>query len=93
MSIEIDVEYTNAHYNLGVAYVKMGVALREKAVEEDSQDESYKEIFQSALAPLNKYLELKPDDTKVWEILGKVYANLGMTEESKEAFEKADQNK
>lgn len=92
-AIDIDPEYTNAHYNLGVAYVKMGVALREKAVEEDSGDESYKEIFQSALAPLNKYLELKPDDTKVWEILGKVYANLGMTEESKEAFEKADQNK
>ena len=50
----------------------------------------YQEKFTSALDPLKKYLEVTPEDSKVWELLGKIYANLGMSEESKEAFDKAD---
>jgi cytochrome c-type biogenesis protein CcmH/NrfG len=43
-----------------------------------------------SLTPLNKFLEIKPEEAKVWELLGKVYANLAMTAESQAAFEKAD---
>ena len=58
---------------------------------EDEENKEYLEKFEASLMPLNKFLELNPDDAAVWELLGKVYANLGKTEESKEAFEKADQ--
>jgi tetratricopeptide (TPR) repeat protein len=87
---EIDPEYTNALYNLGVTYVKWGSELREATMETDENNLEYQEKFKLALDPLKKYLEYNPDDGKVWELLGKIYANLGMSEESKEAFDKAD---
>jgi cytochrome c-type biogenesis protein CcmH/NrfG len=33
---------------------------------------------------------LKPQDPEAWELLGKVYANLGMSKEATATFEKAD---
>ena len=89
-AIEIDSEYENAYYNLGVTYVKWGSELREANIE-DEENKEYLEKFEASLQPLNKFLELNPSDAAVWELLGKVYANLGRTEDSKEAFEKADQ--
>lgn len=90
-AIEIDPSYSNASYNLGVTYLKWGTYLREKSIEKNEEDRSYLEKFKLALDPLKKYLEINPEDFKVWDFLGKVYANLGMTNESKEAFDKADQ--
>ncbi len=90
-AIALDSEYMVAYYNLGVTYLKQGAEAQQKAIDEDSGDESYKEYFKQCVDPLKKYLELKPEDSKVWEFLGKVYANLGMGDESKDAFEKADQ--
>ena len=87
---DIDPGYTNALYNLGVTYVKWGSEMREAALEQDENNKDYQEKFRLALDPLKKYLEFTPDDSKVWELLGKIYANLGMSEESKEAFDKAD---
>lgn len=89
-AIEIDAAYVNALYNLGVSYVKWGSELREESVEINEEDTAYLEKFKLSLEPLKKYVELNPEDGKVWELLGKVYANLGMSDESKEAFEKAD---
>ncbi|MBN1651902.1 MAG: tetratricopeptide repeat protein [Bacteroidales bacterium] len=88
-AIEIDPAYENAFYNLGVTYVKWGTKLREANIEDENNKE-YLEKFKLSLTPLNKYLEMKPEEAKVWELLGKVYANLAMTAESKAAFEKAD---
>lgn len=90
-AIEIDPSYSNASYNLGVTYLKWGTYLREKSVEKNEDDKSYLEKFKLALDPLKKYLEINPEDFKIWDFLGKVYANLGMTKESTEAFNKADQ--
>jgi len=92
-AIEIKNDYTSAYYNLGVTNLKWGADLQEKAIVADNGDESYKEKFQAALAPLEKYLESNPKDSGIWNYLGKVYANLGDTEKSKEAFDKADQYK
>ncbi|VAX21218.1 hypothetical protein MNBD_IGNAVI01-2022 [hydrothermal vent metagenome] len=90
-AIEIKSDYPSAYYNLGVAYLKWGAELQEKAIQENSDDMSYKEKFKAALGPLEKYLESNPKDAAIWNYVGKVYANLGNTEKSKEAFEKADQ--
>ncbi len=89
-AINLDPDYTNAHYNLGVTYVKWGSDIRESAVDEDDESKEYLEKFRLSLEPLNKYVEKNPEDGKVWDLLGKVYANLGMNEESMKAFEKAD---
>jgi tetratricopeptide (TPR) repeat protein len=92
-AVEIDPEYTNAHYNLGVTYLKWGTAMSEEEIAEGGEAVQYKEKYKMALPHFQKYLDKNPDDSKVWEYLGKVYANLGMMEESEEAFQKADQNR
>jgi len=51
---------------------------------------SYIEKFKLAIPHLEKTSVLSPDDAELWELLGKVYANLGMQAESQKAFEKAD---
>ncbi len=89
-AIDIKDEYTSAYYNLGVTYLKWGAVLQDKAIQEDSDDLSYKEKFQMAVTPLERYLQDNPEDASIWNYLGKVYANLGQTEKSKEAFDKAD---
>jgi len=89
-AIEIKEDYTSAYYNLGVSYLKWGADLQEKAIEADSEDLSYKEKFGMAVAPLERYLKDYPEDSGIWDYLGKVYANLGENDKSKEAFEKAD---
>ncbi|MBZ0182303.1 MAG: tetratricopeptide repeat protein [Melioribacteraceae bacterium] len=92
-AVEIDPEYTNAHYNLGVTYLKWGTAMSEEEIAEGGEAVQYKEKYKMALPHFQKYLDKNPEDSKVWEYLGKVYANLGMMEESEEAFQKADQNR
>lgn len=90
-AIELDPEYENAIYNLAVTYVKWGSAMNEEAIAKGEDDDSYKEKYKAALPYLEKYLELKPNDLTSWELLGKVYANLGMNDKSMEAFKKADE--
>lgn len=89
-AVEIDGNYDNALYNLAVTYVKWGAEMREQMEEKEVANEEYKAKFEAALPLLEKYLELKENESVVWDLLGKVYANLGMAEKSKEAFEKAD---
>lgn len=90
-AIELDPDYVNAIYNLGVVYVRQGTAMREKAEAEGKEDLSYQEKFKAAIPYMEKYLEFNPKEAVIWELLGKIYANLGMADKSKEAFEKADQ--
>jgi tetratricopeptide (TPR) repeat protein len=90
-AIELDPEYTNAIYNLGVVYVRWGTQIREEAEAQGKADESYKEKFKLALPLMEKYLEKFPNEPAIWELLGKIYANLGNAQKSKEAFDKADQ--
>lgn len=90
VAVELDPEYTNAIYNLGVAYVNKGAGVREENEAKEIDSEDYKKYFKNALPLFEKYLETNPEDVKIWELLGQVYANLGETEKSKEAFDKAD---
>lgn len=89
-ALEIDPEYENAIYNLAVTYVKWGAKMREDMEEKEEVSDEYKTKYESALPLLEKYLEKQPEEGAVWDLLGKVYANLGMAEKSKAAFEKAD---
>lgn len=90
-AVEFDPEYTNAIYNLAVTYVRWGTEIREKAEAEGKEDLSYQDKFKAALPLMEKYLETKPDEPVIWDLLGKIYANLGMTDKSQEAFKKADE--
>ncbi|MCK9281160.1 MAG: tetratricopeptide repeat protein [Melioribacteraceae bacterium] len=90
-AVELDPEYTNAIYNLAVTYVRWGTQVREAAEAEGKEDEAYKEKFELALPHMEKYLEANPKEPAVWELLGKIYANLGKADKSREAFQKADQ--
>lgn len=92
-ALEIDPDYENAIYNLAVTYVKWGADLREKMEEENKESDEYKTKFEAALPLLEKYLTINEKEGAVWDLLGKVYANLGMADKSKEAFEKADMYK
>ncbi len=85
-AVELDPEYENAIYNLAVTYVKWGAEMREA----DPENDSYKEKYKLALPLLEKYLTINKEESAIWDLLGKVYANLGMNDKSKEAFEKAD---
>jgi len=89
-ALEIDPEYENAIYNLAVTNVKWGAKMREEMEEKEIESDEYKAKFQDALPLLEKYLTIKEDEGVVWDLLGKVYANLGMADKSIEAFEKAD---
>jgi tetratricopeptide (TPR) repeat protein len=91
----------DAIYNLGVANLNWGVAMKaeaEKKAEEErartkkdvKEDPSYKEKLKASLPYLEQAGEMRPDDAQLWQNLGRLYANLNMVEKSRMAFEKAD---
>ncbi len=96
-ALEIDPDYENAVYNLAVNYVKWGATIREKeeanAKSPDDVSDAYKEKFKLALPLLEKYSQIKPEEGFIWDLLGKVYVNLGMQDKSEEAYKKADMYK
>jgi tetratricopeptide (TPR) repeat protein len=91
-AIDIDSNYESANYNLGVTYVKWGTAMNaaEMAKDSNSTSTAYKEKYRQALPYLEKIVQLKSDDASAWELLGKVYAVLGMKDDAMNAFNKAD---
>jgi tetratricopeptide (TPR) repeat protein len=90
-AVEIDPKYHSALYNLAVTYIRWGTALREQADKEGKDNPEYKNKYQAALPNLKRALEIKQDDAGTWETIAKVYAVLGMSKESQEAFNKADE--
>jgi len=90
-SIELDPNYDNAIYNLGVTYVKWGTAMNKEAEAQGVISEDYKQKYQMALPYLEQVVEKDPKNAQMWEILGKVYGVLGMNEDANNAFKKADE--
>jgi tetratricopeptide (TPR) repeat protein len=90
-ALEIDPEYDNAAYNLGVTYVTWGKQL--KKLEEETEEYSDEDVekFRNALPYMERISEEEPDDAQVWELLGQVYSILGMQDKAVDAFNKADQ--
>lgn len=97
----VDVVHMNAVYNLGVAYLNWGVAMKKDAEQKAEEaakakkkgfkeDMSYKEKFKSAVTYFEKSAEMKKDDPFVWQQLGRLYANLNMPKEADAAYKKYD---
>jgi tetratricopeptide (TPR) repeat protein len=89
-ALEIDPEFENANYNLAVTYVKWGTEMNRAAEEKGIISEEYKEKYQKALPYLEGVVEADPENIQMWELIGKVYTVLGMTEDAENAFSKAD---
>ena len=90
-ALEIDPEYDNAAYNLGVTYVSWGKQL--KQLEEQTEEYSDEDIekFKNAVPYIERIADEEPDNAQVWELLGQVYSILGETDKAVDAFNKADQ--
>ena len=93
----------DATYNLGVAFLNWGVALKaeadkkaeealkaKKGGKEVKEDLSYKEKFRDALPYLEKSVEGRRDDVNLWQQLGRMYGNLNMMDKMKKAFAVVD---
>lgn len=90
-SLEIDPDYENATYNLGVTYVKWGTAL--KITEEETEQYTNEDIkkYELAVPYLEKVVERDPQNGEIWEMLGKVYSLLDLQDKAMDAFNKSDQ--
>jgi tetratricopeptide (TPR) repeat protein len=89
--LEIDPEFSSAVYNLAATYVNWGVAEQERLKQEGKDDDkSYQEKYRLAIPYLEKVVTEKPNDIQIWELLGQVYANLGMAEKAKNAYDRSD---
>ena len=89
-ALEIDPEFENANYNLAVTYVKWGAEINRVAEEKGVMTEEDIEKYQKALPYLEGVVEADPENIQMWELIGKVYTVLGMTEDAENAFSKAD---
>jgi tetratricopeptide (TPR) repeat protein len=90
-ALEIDPEYENAIYNLAVTYVRWGTAMNKEAEAKGIISVDYKKKYEKALPYLEEIVEIDPENAQLWELLGKVYSVLGMTEDAANAFKKADE--
>jgi len=90
-ALEINSEYENAAYNLGLTYVKWGTQLKEQEDETEVYTDEDIEKYRQALPYLELIVESDAENAEIWELLGKVYSILNMQEEAIDAFNNADQ--
>jgi tetratricopeptide (TPR) repeat protein len=90
-ALAMDPNYQNAIYNIAVTYVRWGTDVNKKAEDKGEKDESYKDKYKQAIPYLDQYTQLDKNDVKIWDLLGKVYAVLGMSDKAKDAYNKVDQ--
>ncbi len=88
----LDPKNSSAFYNLTVAYLRWGIAVRDanQGDESNAKAEEYKGIVKKGLPSLEALLKLQPEVAGNWDLAGKFYATIGMTKEAADAFTKAD---
>tara|TARA_B100000508_G_scaffold141026_1_gene145293 strand:- start:74673 stop:75845 length:1173 start_codon:yes stop_codon:yes gene_type:complete len=90
-AIEIDPEYLDASYNLGVLYLGRGQKLEQKAKQMDYNDPNYEtvmakseEMYTNAIDPLETYIKQDPNNAGVLQVLFQVHRRAGNTEKAVE---------
>ena len=90
-ALDLDPKYQNAIYNIAVSYVKWGTEINKEAEVKGDKGDAYKEKYRQAIPYLENYTQIDSKDIKVWDLLGKVYAIVGMPDKAKDAYDKVDQ--
>jgi tetratricopeptide (TPR) repeat protein len=92
-ALKVDPENTSALYNVAVAYLRWGAAIRsaDDSTDPEAKQKDYKSVIKNAIPHLQKLLEIQPEAASNWDLAGKVYATIGMTKEAEEAYKKADE--
>ena len=89
-AIELDPDFFEAYYNLGVLYFNEGVELTDEAnkITDNDEYEKAKKIaddrFKEALPYIEKSHELKSDDNSIMQTLRTLYYRLQMTDKYNE---------
>jgi tetratricopeptide (TPR) repeat protein len=89
-AVEIDPRYESAVYNLASAHINWGVKVRKEAGEDQTKISQAKDLFSKAIPLLHRVIELRPDNADMYEVLGRLQTNLGMSKEAEASFKKAD---
>lgn len=96
-SIELEPEFFDTQYNMGVCYYNMGVNLFEIANDildnekYNAAVEEAKEVFAKAIPYMEKALELNPEDVATMTSLKELYYRLQMTEKYDAITKKLDE--
>jgi tetratricopeptide (TPR) repeat protein len=90
-ALDLDPKYQNAIYNIAVSYVKWGTEISKEAEAKGDKGDSYKDKYRQAIPYLENYTQIDGNDSKVWDLLGKVYGIVGMLDKAKDAYSKVDQ--
>jgi tetratricopeptide (TPR) repeat protein len=97
-ALEIDPEYLDASYNLGVLYLGRGEKLTQKANQMDFNDPQYKptkkkseEMYKKAIDPLEVYIKQDPNNVGVLTVLFQVHRKAGNTDTALEYKKRADE--
>ena len=89
-ALDLDPNYQNAIYNIAVSYVKWGTEINKKDEEKGEKGDAYKDKYRQAIPYLEKFTQIDSNDSKIWDLLGKVYAILSMPDKAKDAYDKVD---
>ena len=96
-AIEIDPEYAEAAYNLGVLYLGRGEKLKSTATQMDFNNPDYDQVsersqnmYKMAIAPLEIYIKQDPNNSGVLNVLFQVHRNAGNSKEALEYKKRAD---
>ncbi len=97
-AVEIDPDYADANYNLGVLYLSIGEKLKTEASRMDFNNPNYEkvkaesaEMYKKAIDPLEVYIKTDPENAGVLRVLFQVYRNTGNTEKALEYKKRAEE--
>lgn len=96
-ALELDPKYSDALYQLGAMYVGTASDMKQQASQLKNGDPKYdvmldeaNVITKKALAPLETYIEINPNDKQVLMILSQIHRSLKNPEKSAEYKKRSD---
>lgn len=96
-ALEIDPEYLDASYNLGVLYLGRGQKIEQTAKQMEYNDPNYEstmkrseEMYKKAIEPLEMYIKQDPNNAGVLQVLFQVHRRAGNTDKAVEYKKRFD---